>query len=121
MKTVCKLSVIVILVVAMVGCSEESDLAIKRVVSPVVIEVEATAVDEVTATFFELDKSGILDHTVGIDSIPVPNLSVEVFAAGVSLGAFTTDSSGKILVGYTGAKPNEYAGLYKGVAFRIRK
>ena len=121
MKTIYRIIGPIILAIIMVNCSEESDLAIRRVVSPVVIEVEATGSEEVTATFFELDKSGILDHTVGIDSIPVSNLSIEVFATGVTLGSFTTDSSGKIIVSYTGTKPNEYAGSYKGIAFRIKK
>ena len=102
------------------ACSEESDLAIKRVVAPVVVETENSGTD-VTATFFELDKSGILDHTVGIDSIPVPDLAIEVFAAGISQGVFTTSSGGSIVVAYTGAAPNEFAGTYKGISFRIKK
>ena len=60
-----------------------------------------------TAYFYELDKSGILDHTVGIDSIPVADLSLEVFAAGASVGTFTTDASGSFFVSYKGTKPNE--------------
>ena len=121
MKTNYKLLMALLVATLMIGCSEESDLAIKRVVSPVVIEVENVSDTEVRATFFELDKTGILDHTVGIDSIAVPNLAVEVFATNTSIGSFTTDGVGSILIEYVGTKPNEYAGTYKGIAFRIKK
>ncbi|HEX5169238.1 MAG TPA: hypothetical protein VFW11_08685 [Cyclobacteriaceae bacterium] len=121
MKTIYKLFLVGMLVSLMIRCSEESDMAIKRVVSPVVIETKDVTSSQVEATFFELDKSGILDYTVGIDSIAVPNLAIEVFASGASVGIFTTDGSGAILVEYAGVKPNEYAGTYKGVTFRIKK
>lgn len=103
------------------SCEEVSDMAIVRVAAPVVIDVVDTSPTAVTATFYELDKSGILDHTVGIDSIPVAGLSVEVFAASTSLGHFTTDDTGVLIVSYVGTKPNEYAGTHKGIAFRIKK
>ena len=120
MKTIYKLIPIALLAVFSISCSEESDLAIERVVSPVVIEI-ADAPSEIQATFFELDKSGILDHNIGIDSIPVANLAIEVFAANTSIGTFTTDAAGSISVPYAGTKPNEYAGTHKGIAFRIKK
>lgn len=116
-----KLLMALLVATLLIGCSEESDLAIQRVVSPVVIEIEDVSATEVRATFFELDKTGILDHTVGIDSIAVPNLAVEVFAASASIGSFTTDGVGSILIEYLGTKPNEYAGSYKGISFRIKK
>ena len=121
MKTIYKLCVCAFLFVALAGCEEESDLAIKRVVAPVVIEVESISSAQLKATVFELDKSGILDYTVGIDSIAVPDLAVEVFAGTLSLGLFTTDGEGSILVDYIDTKPTEYAGTYKGIAFRIKK
>lgn len=121
MKTIYKLFTLTLIVFVGVSCSEESDLAITRVVSPVVIETEDVTADQVRAIFFELDKTGILDHTVGIDSIAVPNLAIEVFASTTSLGTFTTDGSGAIVVDYLGTKPTEYAGSYKGIAFRIKK
>jgi hypothetical protein len=111
----------VLLLVALAGCEEESDLAIKRVVSPVVIEVESISSVQLKATVFELDKSGILDYTVGIDSIAVPELALEVYSGTISLGLYTTDGDGSILVDYVDAKPTEYAGTYKGIAFRIKK
>jgi len=120
MKTIFRSTIILAIVAAAAfACSEESDLAIKRVVAPVVMEKDNSGT-EVTATFFELDKSGLMDHTVGIDSIPVPNLAIEVFAGGTSKGVFTTDADGSIVVAYTGAVPNEFAGTYKGIAFRFK-
>lgn len=103
------------------GCEEESDMAIRRIASPVVIEVINTGPAEIKATFYELDKRGILDLNVGIDSLPVSDLSVEVFAANSSIGKFTTDAEGAVFVSYTGSKPNEYAGTHNGIAFRIKK
>lgn len=103
------------------SCEEESDMAIERVVAPVVIQIEDVSPVEIVATFYELDKTGILDHTVGIDSVAVPNLEVEVLAANQTIGKFITAPDGSIRVSYTGIKPNEYAGIHKGIAFRIKK
>lgn len=117
---------IIVLLIAMIiitiaGCDDVSDMAVNKVPSPVLLELESTAPDEVRAVFYELDKSGILDNTVGIDSIPVNNLSIEVFAAKTSVGVFTTGADGAFTITYTGPKPNEFAGVHKGIAFRIIK
>jgi uncharacterized lipoprotein NlpE involved in copper resistance len=109
------------IIVTLMGCEDESDMAVNKVASPVLLMVEDTSADEIIAFVYELDKSGILDHTIGIDSIPVANLSIEVFASTASIGVFTTDSNGSFRVTYIGAKPNEYAGIHKGIAFRIKK
>ena len=109
------------IVVSVTSCEDVSDMAVNKVASPVLLDVKSTGINEVTASFYELDKSGILDYTVGIDSIPVADLSIEVFAASASVGTFTTDGSGSFIVSYTGTKPNEYAGSHKGIAFRIKK
>lgn len=100
------------------SCQEESDLILDRVASPVLLVTNPVGEGEVRATFYELDKSGILDHTVGIDSIPIPDLSIEVFAAGASVGIFNTDSEGAIIVQDAGSLV--YAGEYKGVKFRFQ-
>ena len=98
-------SLLAVLVVSVLltSCDEE-DPFVDRTVSPVLIVFDdvsgylagggLTAVPNVTrkvsqlnytdpvnlrASFYELDKSGILDHNVGIDSIPVANLAI-VFA-----------------------------------------
>jgi hypothetical protein len=109
------------IVVSITSCEDESDMAVNKVASPILLDVKNTGANEVTAYFYELDKSGILDHTVGIDSIPVSNLAIEVFASSLAVGTFTTDASGSFVISYNGAKPNEYTGSHKGIAFRIKK
>lgn len=109
------------IIVTLVSCEDESDMAVNKVASPVLLDVKTTGTNEVTAYFYELDKSGILDHTVGIDSIPISNLAIEVFAGTTSVGIFNTDATGSFMVSYTGTKPSEYAGIHKGIAFRIKK
>jgi hypothetical protein len=109
------------IIVTVTSCEDVSDMAVDKVASPVLLDVKNSGTSEVTAYFYELDKSGILDHTVGIDSIPLADLAIEVFAASTSVGTFTTDASGSFVVSYTGTKPNEYAGSHKGIAFRIKK
>jgi hypothetical protein len=96
-------------------------MAVNKVASPVLLDVKTTGTNELTAFFYELDKSGILDHTIGIDSIPISNLAIEVFASTTSVGTFTTDAVGSFVITYTGTKPSEYVGIHKGIAFRIKK
>lgn len=109
------------IVVSVTSCEDESDMAVNKVASPVLLDIKNTGTNEVTAYFYELDKTGILDNSVGIDSIPLADLAIEVFAASASVGTFTTDALGSFVVSYAGTKPNEYAGSHKGIAFRIRK
>lgn len=110
----------VMIIITLTSCEDESDMAVNKVASPVLLELEDSP-GELTAFFYELDKSGILDHTIGIDSIPLVNLQVEVFAPSGSVGVFTTDVNGSFQVMYTDVKPNEFAGEYKGIAFRFLK
>jgi hypothetical protein len=97
LRTLCT---VVFISTLFLACDEE-DPFVDRTVSPVLIVFDdasgylagggLTAVPNVTrkisqsnytdpvvltASFYELDKSGILDHTVGIDSIPVANLAI---------------------------------------------
>jgi len=109
------------IIVTLTSCEDESDMAINKVASPVLLDVQSTGTNELTAFFYELDKSGILDHTVGIDSIPVSDLAIEVFAASATVGTFTTDAVGSFVITYTGTKPSEYVGVHNGIAFRIKK
>jgi hypothetical protein len=115
------LLLIAMIIVTLTGCEDVSDMAVNKVAAPVLLDVKNSGASEVTAYFYELDKSGILDHTVGIDSIPLAGLAIEVFAANAPLGVFTTDAEGSFIVTYTGTKPNEYAGTHKGIGFRIKK
>lgn len=103
------------------SCEDVSDMAVNKVASPVLVDVKTTGDTEVTAFFYELDKSGILDNTVGIGSIPLAGLAIEVFAGSSSIGSYTTDADGSFAITYTDTKPSEYAGIHKGIAFRIKK
>ena len=110
------------------ACEDVADNAIPHIASPVLLETESLDPDgdnaQLQATFFELDKTGIMDNTIGIDSIPVANLSVQVFAGGATLGTFTTDNAGSFVVTYdpsTITDKLEWAGTYNNVAFRIIK
>ena len=98
------------------SCEDVSDLAFDRVASPVLLVTADAADGQTQATFYELDKSGILDQNVGIDSIPVSGLSIEVFSTDASLGTFTTDAAGSIMVP---GSPVAWVGEYKGIAFRF--
>ncbi|WP_246000857.1 hypothetical protein [Pontibacter diazotrophicus] len=117
----------------LMGCEEE-DMVVDRVASPVLITVEgasfqATEPVSVTATVFELDKSGILDHTVGIDSIPLSNFPLAILANGMEMGVLTTDAAGKVNLtktwaelGFPSPQPGnavrlEWSGTHKGQAF----
>lgn len=100
------------------SCQEESDLVLDRVTSPVLLVTDPISESEIQATFYELDKSRILDHTVGIDSIPIPNLSIEVFSGSTSVGTFSTDNSGAIVVEDAGGLI--YVGEFKGTKFRFQ-
>lgn len=110
------------------ACEEVADNAIPHIASPVLLETAQVVADESTsevrATFYELDKTGIMDNTIGIDSIPIANLSIQVFAGGGSLGTFTTDNAGSFVVTYdpsTITDKLEWAGTYNNIAFRIIK
>ncbi|GAA4432431.1 hypothetical protein GCM10023188_20980 [Pontibacter saemangeumensis] len=119
---------------SLAGCEKEDGMVLDRVEAPVLVTIEGTSFmqDEavnVTATVYELDKSGILDHTVGIDSIPLANLAIQLKAQGVPVADLTTDASGKVNLARSwpelglasplqGNVVNlEWAGSYKGQAF----
>ncbi|MBT32365.1 MAG: hypothetical protein CMO01_22095 [Thalassobius sp.] len=111
------------------SCDDVSDMAIDRVASPVLIingspeEDETTF--EVTSVIYELDKSGILDQNVGIDSIPLPGLVITVTAVGSTrtvIDELTTDSNGEITLTKPIGDLNdisslEWTGEYKDQSF----
>lgn len=124
------------------SCEDEPDMAFDRVASPVLLEVETlgkyTPLDQVTLTvnISDLDKSGILDHTVGIDTIPatLPSVQVlkdvngsqETFYSPLNL----TDGAGVIVANWSDILPAdvnpedgltikfEYFETYEDIAFR---
>lgn len=118
------------------SCIDAVELATPNTASPVLVllegnEFEATTGVAVAGTFYELDKSGILDNTVGIDSIPVSGLEIRVFINHTEeVGTLTTDGSGKVMfqnpwssLGLNAPASGdqvrlEFAGNHNNVAFR---
>ncbi|MDW7693473.1 hypothetical protein R9C00_01865 [Flammeovirgaceae bacterium SG7u.111] len=112
------------------SCEDVSDMAIERTASPVLALFDGSdfsAADKFTveATFYELDKSGILDQNVGIDSIPLSGMEIKVFINNITeIGTFTTDASGKIIFEDSkdvleGASTLEWSGTHKDISFRV--
>lgn len=132
---------------ALASCKEE-DPFLNRDVAPVLVDIvgapfgspiasEPTvtylATDtkvKLSARLLELDKSNILDHTKGIDSIPVPNVMIRIsMRTGTSLGEVTSDATGLVTLektwaelGITAPKAGSitkisWSGTYKGIAF----
>lgn len=124
------------LVVSAFSCVDAVELATPNVASPVLVvlegnEFEASTGVAVAGSFYELDKSGILDRNVGIDSIPVSGLDVTVFINQTEeISTLTTDAQGKIMfenpwTSLGVAAPSsgtqirlEFAGTYNDIAFR---
>lgn len=124
------------------ACEEVADNAIPHIASPVLVEIETlgkyTPLDQVTlsAKISDLDKSGIMDNAVGIDTIPaaLPSIQVlkdvngneETFFSPLSL----TQGVGTIVADWAdilpnGAKPEdglsvefEYFETYENIPFR---
>ncbi len=120
-----------LLTVSLTSCEEE-ELAFEVVASPVLATFETTVPAtagnvSVTATFYELDKSGILDKEIGIDSMPINGLAVDVFINEATLvGNLVTDSDGKAVFetapsDLQGTSRLEWVGEYSGQSFRIYK
>ena len=110
------------------ACEDVEENVIPHIASPVLLETTDLSTEEtlnqVQATFYELDKSGILDNSVGIDSIPIANLPVQVFSGETLVGEYTTDGAGSFIVEYDPSAFSdglEWAGTYNDIAFRIRK
>lgn len=114
MKKVINFIVIAVLGVAFAAC-EKADPFVDRVVSPVLVVVQGidgvpasgltteptvpasiTANAGATIKILELDKSGILDYKIGIDSIPVSGIKIsyKLRTTGALVKEVTTDSKG---------------------------
>jgi len=125
-----------LLLVVGTGCEDAVELATPNVASPVLVLLEGSSFSsgarvEVVGTFLELDKSGILDKNIGIDSIPLSNLEIIVFVDHVQeVSSLVTDPTGKAALSLTwadlGISPAisgnqvklEFAGMHKGIPFR---
>ncbi|MBX2872926.1 MAG: hypothetical protein KTR30_12520 [Saprospiraceae bacterium] len=129
MKTL-KYSVVLCLLVGLLfsSCTKD-ELAFDVIESPVLAIFEDMDAGgnnlTVKATFFDLDKSGILDNAVGIDSTPVANLEISVFIlANQLVETLTTDSNGEVVFDVpfsdlAGASRLEWVGKYDDIDFRI--
>ena len=86
---------------SLMSCEKEDEMVVDRVVSPVLVITNGSTflpseAVTITATFYELNKSGILNNAVGIDSIPVANLAVKVMLSNSAIAELTTDAAGKV-------------------------
>ena len=76
-------------------------------------------------TFTELNKDDILDYQVGIIATPIADLTLEVYSQNQDLlESITTGQDGKAVISLPAASLEgvtrfEWAGTYKGKAFRI--
>ena len=118
------------------SCVETEDLATPNVASPVLVLLNGTSFGAespvtVGSKFLELDKTNILDHTQGIDSIPVPNLNIAVFINNTTeVASLVTDTEGSadLVISWadlglsevtSGSQVRlEFTGTYKDVSFR---
>ncbi len=123
------LPAVFILAVLVTSCTNEN-LAFDIIESPVLATFEETIDSEesiltMSATFYELDKSGILDKTIGIDSTFISGMTVEVFINESTLvSELTTDSEGKAILTKSlselgGTSRLEWVGTYSNTPFRI--
>ncbi|PHN07281.1 hypothetical protein [Flavilitoribacter nigricans] len=118
----------------LVGCflasCAKDDLAFDIIESPVLAQFEALGDTDpgmlkVKATFLDLDKSGILDQNIGIDSLPVAGLEIKVYVFESDLvGELMTDSDGSVIfeeeiTNLMGASRLEWVGVYEDTPFRI--
>lgn len=118
MKNIIKIAALLTISV-LFGACEAPDPFVDRVVSPVLVVFESSlgsttgfttdpsinatygAKTDVKVKIYELDKTGILDNTVGIDSIPLSNVPLVIkFRGGSEIGTVTTDAAGTALLDF---------------------
>ena len=138
----------IVLLAGLAGCTKVDDPFVDRVVAPVLVVIDNATGDGGGQTgepvvsekvsgpvtlgvrIYELDKSGILNNAVGIDSIPITLLAIKLTTrAGATIGTLTTDGTGKASIaktwaelGITAPKAGStvsltWTGEYKGQAF----
>ncbi|AGA79095.1 hypothetical protein [Echinicola vietnamensis] len=118
------------------ACEDAVELATPNVASPVLVVVDGSNFPSdsdvaVTAKFMELDKSGILDNNVGIDSIPVSDLQISVFVNQTEeVSTAVTDGEGEAMLNISWQELGlevpgsgdqvrlEFTGSHKNIPFR---
>lgn len=118
----------------LMSCEKEEELVVDRVVSPVLVTVAGSSFlpsepVKVTAGIYELDKSGILNSSIGVDTIPVSGLAVKVMLNNNTLTELTTDANGQVSLEKSWSELGlaapaagkflvlEWSGSHKGQAF----
>ncbi|GAB2601717.1 putative periplasmic lipoprotein [Spirosoma areae] len=113
----------VLAVIGLTACEKKVDPFIDRVVAPVLVVIDNATGDSggltqepvvsqkvsgpvtLAVRIYELDKAGILDNKVGIDSIPVASLALKLTTrTGTAIGSLTTDGTGKATISKTWAE-----------------
>ena len=131
--TVVKTLSLLLVLTYLTACEETEDTKFDIVASPVLATFDGqsfkpTEPVTVMATFYELDKSGILDQNVGIDSTIISGLDITVFInESTKVGDFVTDVDGLIRFEKSwddigGARPVvrlEWVGEFNNTSFRI--
>ena len=109
----------------------DDELAYDIIESPVLVVFDTPSIEDemltLGGTFYELDKSGILDNTVGIDSTLLSDLIISVYINNdVLIEELVTDASGNAVLStdianLQGVTTLEWAGIYNNVPFRFLK
>ncbi|GAB3498315.1 hypothetical protein GCM10027341_19770 [Spirosoma knui] len=133
---------------SLAGCTKVADPFVDRVAAPVLVVIDNATGDgggqnaepvvsqkssgpvTLAVRIYELDKSGILNNKVGIDSIPVTSLAIKLTKRdGTALAELKTDGAGKASISKSWAElgitsPHvgssvllTWTGEYKGQAF----
>ncbi|GHB56176.1 hypothetical protein [Persicitalea jodogahamensis] len=146
MKKILSYSLVLLVAVSFAACKVD-DPFVDRVVAPVLVDIVGASFGAplsseptvsyatsgkvmLTARLLELDKSGILDKNIGIDSIPVANIPMKItLRNGASLGEVTSNAQGVVSLEKTWAELGvaspkagtvvkiSWSGNYKGIAF----
>ncbi len=129
------------------ACHKEEDPFVDRIAAPLlvyvdnakdgsglvtepVIEIKTGSPVMIMSTFYELDKSGLLNNAVGIDSIPAASLDISLSRrGGGKISDLVTGPDGKVMLTKTWEElgmaapksgstiPLSWTGQYKGQPF----
>ena len=130
MKKLPIFSLLLLISTLFTACIEEK-LAFDVIESPVLAVFDEMPADEgaikLKATFYELDKTGILDKDIGIDSTLLSGLEISIYINENQLiESMSTDANGTVILEKTlddifNASRLEYVGIHNDIPFRIYK